>query len=133
MREEFPDLDLIVREGDSHEEMASFDPGSFDLVYIDALHSPEPVARDTAEAVKLCKPTGIIIFNDYVMLNIRNQKPYGVVQSANALLVEHNWRVTGFALSPQMYCDLAVTPALLGRANSMRRPLLCEAPASNHS
>lgn len=122
MREEFPDLDLIVREGDSHEEMASFDPGSFDLVYIDALHSPEPVARDTAEAVKLCKPTGIIIFNDYVMLNIRNQKPYGVVQSANALLVEHNWRVTGFALNPQMYCDLAVTPALLGRANSMRRP-----------
>ena len=69
MREEFPDLDLIVREGDSHEEMASFDPGSFDLVYIDALHSPEPVARDTAEAVKLCKPTGIIIFNDYVMLS----------------------------------------------------------------
>jgi hypothetical protein len=79
----------------------------FDLVYVDAGHDEECVVRDLDVAVRKVKPEGVVIANDYVLVDHLGA-PYGVVPAVNRLVVESDWRVVGLALHPQMYCDLAL-------------------------
>ncbi len=80
---------------------------AFDLVYVDAGHDEVDVARDLAVAVRKVTPGGLIIANDYVLVDHLGA-PYGVVQAVNRLVVDSDWRVVGLALHPQMYCDVAL-------------------------
>jgi hypothetical protein len=52
---------------------------------------------------------GYLVFNDYTMTDHLSRVDYGVVKAANELIGENErLKVIGFALNPQMFCDLAV-------------------------
>jgi hypothetical protein len=47
----------------------------------------------------------------YIMYDHMQQVVYGVVQVVNQMVVEENWRVVGFALNQNMFCDIAIRRA----------------------
>lgn len=100
-----------LQQGLSWEALARCGAGSFDLVYVDAGHEYDDVRRDAEAAVRAVRPDGVLVFNDYVLYDHVSHTPYGVVQVVNRLAVEGGWKVVGFALHPQMFCDVALRRA----------------------
>ena len=100
----------IVRfhQGDSVKLLNSFPNAYFDYIYIDADHDLAGVARDVGAAKPKLKPHGLLIFNDYLCFSQVDMMPYGIVPVVNALCVQENWEMVGFALQFKMYCDLAI-------------------------
>lgn len=96
-----------IEEGLSWDGLERRANASFDLVYVDAGHDYECVARDLDVAVRKVRPDGVVVANDYVLVDHMGA-PYGVVQAVNRLVVTTDWRVVGLALHPQMYCDIAL-------------------------
>ena len=82
--------------------------GAFDLVYVDAGHEYDEVRRDGAVAARKLTPGGVLIFNDYIMVDHHYGTPYGVVRAVNELVTASDWKVVGFALQQQMFCDIAL-------------------------
>jgi len=101
---------MVVREGDSSEQLAGFPDNHFDMIYLDADHTYEGVRRDGLQAIAKVKSTGFIVFNDYMLLDHAGN-PYGVVQFVNELLQTGNWLVWGLSLHPLMYCDITLCRA----------------------
>lgn len=107
-REMAPYLDFTtVVEGSSNETLRDFTDGSFDLVYVDALHDYDSVKIDAQFAVQMTAPSGYLVFNDY-LLNDLHDTAYGVVPVVNELSVDHGWDVVGFAFNHGMYSDIAL-------------------------
>lgn len=104
----YSDTESEILEGLSHEVVATLPSRSFDLVYVDADHRPDSVRRDAVEAVRVLKDSGVLIFNDYIYANHDTGEAYGVVQEANHLVKSGQFEIVGFALSPQMFCDIAL-------------------------
>ncbi len=98
---------MRVLEGQSHECLATLPDATFDLIYIDAGHDYESVMRDAAAGVSKVKPEGLLLFNDYTLLDLHGN-PYGVVQAVNELIVSSDWKVVGFSLQQYMFCDIAL-------------------------
>ena len=95
----------------SHEGLARFQDDFFDLIYLDAGHTYEDIARDIAVAVKKLHRYGILVCNDYTCFDQRDGVaggPYGVVPAVNQLLAEGGFEVMGFALEKLMFCDIAL-------------------------
>lgn len=103
--------DVVMERGLSHDMLAKFPDEYFDFIYIDAGHDYIDVKRDAEVAERKLKRSGIIFFNDYVMYDHANNGKLGVVQAVNEFVVNSGWKVVGFSLQHQMYCDLAVRPA----------------------
>jgi hypothetical protein len=103
----FSDM-LTVVEGPNAQTLPDFADHSFDLVYVDAAHDFESVKTDTALAVEMVAESGFLVFNDYTVLDPGNSSRYGVVPVVNDLVVNHGWRIVGFALDLAMYCDVAL-------------------------
>jgi methyltransferase family protein len=102
----FQDVTTIV-EGSSLETLRAYSDHSFDLVYIDGNHAYEFVKSDAAFASQMVSETGILVFNDYMMVDL-NHANYGVVPVVNEMVVNQGWQVVGFALHHAMYCDIAI-------------------------
>jgi hypothetical protein len=102
-------VEVTVEQALSWEGLARLADESFDLVYVDAGHDAESVRRDLEVSVRKVRPGGLMICNDYVLVDHMGH-PYGVVQGVNELVTAPSspWRVVGLALHPQMYCDLAL-------------------------
>jgi hypothetical protein len=94
--------------GLSHLRLATYEDKYFDFLYIDADHSYDAVKNDLEVASVKLKDDGIIILNDYIMFDHYHWVAWGVVQAANEFLVNNNWKVCGFALDREMYCDIAI-------------------------
>lgn len=99
---------MQIVEGPSHETLARFPDEFFDMVYIDAGHTYEEVWGDASVAASKIKSDGMLIFNDYIMYDHLLGAPYGIVPVVNHLVVEDNWRVVGFALQHELFCDIAI-------------------------
>ena len=52
--------------GDSRELMHTYEPDTFDFIYIDGDHNASAVLKDAEDAHKLIKNGGIIAFDDYL-------------------------------------------------------------------
>jgi hypothetical protein len=103
------DGELIVAEGPSSETIAQLADASFDVIYIDASHVYHEVIADARASLLKVRPGGFIVFNDYTMTDHLSRVEYGVVKAANEIIDEDDrLKVIGFALDPQMFCDLAV-------------------------
>lgn len=63
--------------GYSREELPKFESQSFDLIYIDGSHASYSVITDAVNSVRLIKPGGIIIFDDYEY-KYKTPQPTGV-------------------------------------------------------
>ncbi|MFY0613142.1 MAG: class I SAM-dependent methyltransferase [Hyphomicrobiaceae bacterium] len=100
--------DIVVERGLSHDRLATYAPETFDLIYVDANHTYDDVKQDSLLAANAIKRDGILIFNDYIMHDHLLNEPYGVVQAVNELVVASDWRVIGFALQENMFCDIAL-------------------------
>jgi Methyltransferase domain len=100
---------VIVEAGLSHTGLARYSQREFDLIYIDAGHDYESVKRDTDLSTRLVKDTGVLVFNDYTMYDHFTNSQYGVVPAVNELIVHQGWRVAGFALEKNMFCDIALS------------------------
>jgi SAM-dependent methyltransferase len=101
------DTRVVLEPGFSHERLATYADASFDLLYIDAGHTYDEVKRDAEMAARKLRPDGILVFNDYTLSDLIGT-PYGVVPAVNELIVHDDWQVIGFALQPQMFCDIAI-------------------------
>ncbi len=100
-----------ARVGASADLLEQFDDEYFDFIYVDAGHDYENVKRDTEVAVRKCKRDGLIIFNDYTIIDVFSLEGYGVVQAVNELVTAGEWKISGFALQHSMFCDIAVQRA----------------------
>ena len=99
---------LVIEKGMSHETLSAYRDESFDLLYIDADHLYEGVKRDATIAARKIKRTGIIVFNDYIWYSHEEDCPYGIVAAVNEMVIAGPWKIVGFALAPNMYCDIAI-------------------------
>jgi hypothetical protein len=99
---------VVVEVGMSHISLAKYPDKSFDLIYIDADHSYEAVKQDANVAKVKLADNGIIVFNDYIMFDHLDGRSYGVVQAVNEFIVREDWRVCGFSLERNMFCDIAI-------------------------
>lgn len=95
-------------EGDSSAMLSALPDFFYDLIYIDGAHDYEGVRKDAAVAVKKIKANGLLIFNDYIMHDHITDTPYGVVPVVNDLCLNHNWRITHFALQGALFCDVGL-------------------------
>ena len=107
---------IRVIEGTSHQSLPLLTDGTFDLIYIDAAHDYDSVSLDGRLAAEKLKPDGILVFNDYVMMDHLARTPYGVVPAVNEMVVNGPWRVVGFALQQHLFCDIALRRMALGAA-----------------
>jgi predicted O-methyltransferase YrrM len=98
---------VLIEQGDSAECLTRYPDQYFDVIYIDAGHDYAAVKADAEAAKAKVKPGGVVVFNDYVLLDMRG-KPYGVVQAVNELLTTGGWVIIGFALQINMFCDIAL-------------------------
>ena len=99
---------VVAEKGFSHDALARYPDEHFDLIYIDAEHTYDPVKRDAELAARKLTDTGLLIFNDYIMYDHFQNAHYGVVPVVNEMVVNQGWSVVGFALQPQMFCDIAI-------------------------
>jgi hypothetical protein len=99
---------LSLEVGPSRETLARQAPARFDLIYIDAQHDYESVLADASLAAAALRPDGFLVFNDYLLFDPFVGQYYGVVQVVNDMVVNQNWKVAGFALEQQMFCDIAI-------------------------
>jgi hypothetical protein len=99
---------VVIEVGMSSINLKKYPDKTFDLIYIDGDHSYEGVKQDANVAKAKLADNGIIVFNDYIMFDHLNGVPYGVVQAVNELIVSEDWRVCGFSLEKNMFCDIAI-------------------------
>ena len=97
-----------VEVGLSYLRLAAYKDRYFDLIYIDGDHSYDGVKKDLEIANAKLNDDGIMVLNDYKMFDHHYYVPYGVVQAVNEFIVTNNWKVCGFALHREMYCDIAI-------------------------
>jgi hypothetical protein len=100
-----------ARVGFSAELLGEFADQTFDFIYIDAGHDYENVRRDAQMAARKLKRDGLLVFNDYTIIDVFSLEGYGVVQAVNELVVAGGWQVSGFALQHSMFCDIALRRA----------------------
>lgn len=101
---------LVTDVGPSYDVLEKYPDRSFDMIYVDAGHDYASVKRDGDVSARKIKPEGVIVFNDYVLYDPFAEGPYGVVQAVNELVASGKWRVAGFALEKNLFCDIAIKP-----------------------
>jgi hypothetical protein len=102
---------LHVFEGDSSAVMATRPDAYYDMIYIDGDHSFEGVLRDAEASVLKLKGDGLLIFNDYTMMDHVSASPYGIVPVVNEFCANRGWTVAYFALQHELFCDIALRRA----------------------
>jgi len=105
---------IQIEKGLSADCLSKMPDDYFDIIYIDAGHAYENVRRDGEISQSKLKHNGIIIFNDYIMYDPFINEEYGVVQAVNEILNQGGWKVDGFALEKNMFCDIAISRSHIG-------------------
>ena len=102
------DARVSLHEGDSSTLLSNFPPSTFDWIYIDGDHYYDGVKKDLDAALKVLKPDGMLIFNDYTAWSVGSMSRCGVVRAVNELCVKQGWRFKYFSFQGLMYCDVAL-------------------------
>lgn len=116
---------MMVMHDDSARALENLGDNTVDVVYLDADHAYESVRRELAIVRRKLRPDGILVLNDYTMLDVvgPTQEPYGVIQAAHEFMVEHGWEMTHLALQQYMYCDVALRRVMEPDTRSRARRL----------
>ncbi len=99
---------MTLLEGDSRAKLEEMSDRSIDVAYVDANHSYEPVKAELAVLRRKMAPGGTIIMNDYTVFDQYAMAPYGVPRAAHEFMLDAGWEMTYLALSPEMFCDIAI-------------------------
>jgi hypothetical protein len=70
------------------------------------------VKRDAHQAILKLKKNGLLIFNDYTLIDSKTKDDYGVVHVVNDIIVNQGFKIVGFALEKDMFCDIAIRATL---------------------
>jgi hypothetical protein len=97
-----------LRKGISWECLSKIEDNFFDWIYLDADHRYSGVKRDLAEALRVVKPDGYIVMNDYIFYSHTEQIAYGVIHAVNEVCINEGFEIVYLALHPQMYCDVVM-------------------------
>jgi hypothetical protein len=97
-----------INVGDSSMHLQTYPDLHFDLIYIDGDHEFTGVKKDAEASIRKIKGGGILVFNDYIMMDHNFNSRYGVVPVVNDLCVNHGWEMIGFAFQREMFCDVAI-------------------------
>lgn len=99
---------VLTHEGLSSNTLPKIPNSFFDLIYIDAAHTYDEVRADAELSASKLNRDGILIFNDYIMYDPFIKSEYGIVPVVNEMIVNQGWKVIGFALQKDMFCDIAI-------------------------
>jgi hypothetical protein len=99
---------LGIFEGDSSTRLAERPSPHYDMIYIDGDHSLDGVRRDTEASIPRLTDDGLLVFNDYIMMDHMTIAPYGIVPVVNDLCANQGWNVAYFALQHGLFCDIAL-------------------------
>ncbi|WP_227743807.1 class I SAM-dependent methyltransferase [Burkholderia gladioli] len=99
---------VVTHAGLSSETLPKIPDSFFDLIYIDAAHTYDEVRADAKLSSSKLKDNGILVFNDYIMYDPFVKAEYGIVPVVNEMVVNHGWKVIGFGLQKDMFCDIAI-------------------------
>ena len=102
-------------EGASWECLSRYPNQTFDLIYVDAGHDYDSVKKDAELSKEKIKPLGILVFNDYIKYSHWDDRYYGIIPVVNDLVVNQGFEILGFALQPDMYCDIAIRRRTTGK------------------
>ncbi len=111
---------VTIIEGSSLETLKPYTDQSFDMVYIDGNHAYDFVRSDADFAARMIKHDGVLVFNDYMLID-HNNAFYGVVPVVNHMVVNEGWHLVGYALNHGLYCDVAIQRADVARKGGFRR------------
>lgn len=89
--QEIEDGRVFVHQGFSTTELAKFDDGYFDWIYIDTSHDYESTAKELEISRHKVKKDGIIAGHDYVTGHWRSNIRYGVIDAVHEFCLEHHW------------------------------------------
>lgn len=102
---------MKVLAGDSQAMLERIPDASLDIVYVDADHTYPSVAAELRLCARKIRPdTGLIIVNDYVMVDALygGNAFYGVIQATNEFMIREGWEMVAFALQDHMFCDVVL-------------------------
>lgn len=103
--------DRIVRhQGRSTEILATFQPETFDWIYIDASHRYENVLADAYAAARIVHQGGFLLFNDFAHIDPFLGR-YGVHRAVSEFLVEMRWSIHALSFDRFGLYDIAIRSA----------------------
>jgi hypothetical protein len=88
--------------------LAEIEDNFFDWIYLDADHRYQGVKKDLAQALRVVKPDGYIVMNDYIFYSHSEHSAYGVIHAVNEVCIQEGFELIYLALHPQMYCDVVM-------------------------
>ena len=112
---DFPALQKYIDEGVlqtiqgcSWEVLSQFPDGHFDLIYIDAAHDYDSVAKDLDAARTKVKKGGYLACNDYTYWAPEEAQPYGVPRAVHEFVVRRRFRVSHLCLQNGGFFDIVL-------------------------
>ncbi len=84
---------VVVHRDYSGAALARFDPGTFDWVYVDAMHTYDAVLADLRACRRVVRPGGLILGHDYANHGLARGMNFGVVEAVRDFAAESGWRL----------------------------------------
>jgi len=111
----------------SHEAADLFEPGQFQWIYLDAMHTAEAVYRDLAAFHDTVKPDGYIVGHDYTNHVQARSWNFGVVEAVNRFVADFGYEFLALTLEAFPTYVLAKAPEST-TARDLRGRLIAEVP-----
>jgi len=97
--------------GDSSFLLSKLEDGSVDIVYVDGDHSYAGVWKDLIQALRVLKPDGYLVCNDFTNWDPIQCIPYGVFSAVSRFANEHNLTFEYLALQQNGFHDVCLRRA----------------------
>ena len=83
-----PEQCFRVYEAPSSEVLSTLQPNHFHFIYVDGSHKEPDVYSDTIDAVRLVRPGGVILWDDYCCLTTPGEEKEQVMAGVDRALIE---------------------------------------------
>lgn len=98
---------LVRHQGLTETVMAQMADDSFDWVYVDAAHTYDHVWADAHAALRIVKPGGVVVFNDFAHIDPHLGR-YGVHRAVAELIRDNKLAIYAMSYEPNGLYDIAV-------------------------
>ena len=99
---------IVINQGLSTEQLATFDDAYFDWVYIDTDHTYETTSAELRLARRKVKQGGRIAGHDFTSGNCVTPWPYGVIEACNEFCMQNDWAYEWLTLEPHGHFSFAL-------------------------
>ena len=99
---------VFFHDGDPLIPLPKFADKSFDLIYLNKSKYYAGVWRELTECLRLLKPNGHIVCNDYTAWDPVQCIPYGVLPAVNQFIIDNNLEVSHVSLQARGFLNIAM-------------------------